>query len=117
MIMDIPETSLHTIPHDSHRGHTSTDEQQKNWIKDESLGYIGVEMWKGRLVWGGGMVVNILQYPGTIHVTIATTHYHPYLQGTTPHKRERSMGLHLFIHVHVSKGHSALLVLTLPHLT
>ena len=34
---------------------TPTDEQQTNWIKDESLGYKVVEVWKGRLVWGGGM--------------------------------------------------------------
>ena len=52
MIMDILETSHHTTPHyDSHRGYTQ-DEQQTNWIKDESLGYKGVEMWG---VWGGDM--------------------------------------------------------------
>ncbi|KAL5516216.1 hypothetical protein EMCRGX_G001497 [Ephydatia muelleri] len=31
---------------------TPTDEQQTNWIKDESLGNKGVEMWG---VWGGGV--------------------------------------------------------------
>ena len=66
---------------------TPTDEQQTNWIKDESLGYKGVEVWKGRLVWGGGMVINILQYPGTIHVTIATTQVYkaqPHIKGNGP---------------------------------
>ena len=29
---------------------TPTDEQKTNWIKDESLGYKGVEMWGG---WSG----------------------------------------------------------------
>ena len=64
-------SSLHTIPHDSHRGHTPTDEQQTNWIKDESLGYKGVEMWEGRLVRGGGMERKINSIS---HVTIVTTH-------------------------------------------
>ena len=34
---------------------TPTDEQQKNWIKDEWLGWKGVQMWEKLLGWGGGM--------------------------------------------------------------
>ena len=34
---------------------TPTDEQQTNWIKDEWLGWKGVQMWEKRLGWGGGM--------------------------------------------------------------
>ena len=36
---------------------TPTDEQLTNWIKEETLGYKGVEMWGG-LVWGAVKVGN-----------------------------------------------------------
>ena len=73
MSMDIPETSHHTIPHyDSHIGHTLRCATNK-WIK-ERLGYKGVEMWKGRSVWGGGMGGERRVKKQIVHhVTIVTT--------------------------------------------
>ena len=59
MIMDIPETSHHTIPHDSHRGHTP---QMSNKQIGSRMSHWGTNVWRcgggggGRLVCGGGMV-------------------------------------------------------------
>ena len=54
MIMDIPETSHQTMTMIATED-TPTDEQQTNWIKDEWLGWKGVQIWERRLGWGGGM--------------------------------------------------------------